>query len=227
MKVTEKASEADKVHKAVSEKIMSGEYPAGYRLVEAELATTFNVSRTPIRLVIERLVSEGLAKHITNKGAVVRRLNIEDIQGLFAIREVNEGLAAKLASQNITPEDSEALRDMLTLMDKAIAENNLHEYYRLSGDIHHCIIKMARNEFLADFINKIYAMTYRYHIDILRLPGRLSNSFEEHRTIAEAVLSGDGERAEKTMIEHVRRIADFYSNEQNRAFFRSLSQLNW
>lgn len=218
-------SEVLNIYESVSEKILSGEYPAGYRLVESDLASAFGVSRTPVRLAIERLVSEGLACHIPHKGAIVRQMSIEDIRSLLAVREVNEGLAARLASQNVTDADSDAMNDILRRMEEALASDDLQGYYALCGEIHKYIMELAHNEFLSEFINKIYNITYRYHINAMI--NRPSSSLKEHRRIVDAILSRDGNLAEKTMKQHVKKVSDFYNDERNAQFFRSLAQLGW
>ncbi len=227
MRTKSRKPEVSSIHKAISEKIMSGEYSAGYRLVEAELAATFKVSRTPVRIAIERLVLEGLAMHTPNKGAVVRRMTIDEIRGLFEIRAVNEALAARLGSQNIRKKDPVILKEILEKMKDAIAAEDLQMYYTLSGRIHGHIREMANNEFLVDIINRVYTLTRSYHVNILRLPGRISTSYEEHKQVVDAVLSGDAKLAEQTMLNHIAKVADFYYDPKNRLFLYSLSQLNW
>lgn len=223
MKKETKTSEVINIYEAISEKILSGEYPAGYRLVESKLASTFGVSRTPVRCAIERLISEGLVKHVVNRGAVVRHMTIEEIRDLFKAREVNEALIARLASQRVREGDSEILYGVLNEMREALEVDDFRKYYNLSHKIHLHIMDMAQNEFLKDFVIKIYRITYRYHIGIMLLPGRAAQSYEEHRKIIEAVLSKDSELAEKTMLNHVRRIIDFYNDEQNRVFYKFFS----
>ena len=222
-----KTSGNNDIYKSIYEKILSGEYPAGYHLVEMDLAAEYHVSRTPVRLAIERLVAEGLAKHVPHKGAVVRRLTRTDILNMFAVREVTEGLAARLASQHVTEEDRIALNGIMQEMDQALESQDLHAYYSVCGKVHSYIFDLAQNEFLRDIIQNIYAITSRYHVAVLRLPGRPSGSKEEHHLVVVAVLSGDGDLAERTMKEHVRHCGDFYRDEQNQLLFRSLAQLEW
>ncbi len=222
--MAEKRRDTSDVHKIIYSRIVNGNYPSGYRLVEADLAEEFHVSRTPVRLAIERLVSEGLAKHIPNKGAMVRQLSVDDILGLFQIREVNEGLAARLACKNVTPQDVENLNQILDEMDKI---DDLHEYYHLCGQIHSYIFNMSKNEFLSDFIHKIYSITSRYHVAVLCLPGRSIGSKEEHRQMVEAVLSGDENKAEHVMREHIKNSASFFSDTEIRSSLRALSKINW
>ena len=221
------SSEAHKVYQEISAKILSGEFPSGHRLVESDLAAKFGVSRTPVRLAIERLVSENLARHEVNRGAVVRQMTIQDIRNLFSIREVNEGLAARLASQHVDSKDDERFFSVLKDMEEALNRNDLHTYYDLSGAIHQIVRDMADNEFLNDFLDKIYVMTYRYHINIMLLPGRAAQSYREHQAIVEAVLSQDGDRAEKAMIDHIKTISSFYNDDRNRVFFSFYDKSFW
>lgn len=223
MESNNETTEVLNIYQAVSQKILSGEYPEGYRLVEAKLASTFGVSRTPVRCAIERLASEGLVKHNMNRGAVVRQMSIEEVQTLFIVREVNEALIAKLASQKVSPKDVVYLHGVLDEMRQSLQEEDLRKYYDLSHNIHLHIMDIAQNEFLKEFIIKLYRMTYRYHIGIMLLPGRAKQSFEEHKMIVDAVLSKNPELAEETMKNHIQKISDFYEDEHNRVFYKFFS----
>ena len=223
----EKVPEVLKVYRTVSERILSGEYPAGHRLPETKLAAALGISRTPVRLAIERLVAEGLAEHKPNCGAVVRRMSFEEIRGLLKVREVNEGLAARFASQNAIPDDRKILYGYLQRMEKSLDGQELQEYYTSSRDLHTHIIGMARIPFLSELLERIYMMTYRYHINIMILPGRAPQSREEHYQVVDAVLSGDSVLAETTMIGHIKKITDFYENDFNCAMLNMWGQVDW
>ncbi len=216
MKSEGRATEVEKVFEMINELILSGEYPAGHRLVEAQLARTLGVSRTPVRIAIERLVSAGLARHVPNCGAVVRQMTFEEIRDLFFIRVVNEGLVARLASQRVREEDSATLLGILDDMGVAVGAGDTSAYYSLSHRIHEHIMDMAQSPLLTEFVNRIYMMTHRYHIGVMRLPGRTGQSLEEHRAIAEAVLSGDPDESERRMIEHIQNINLRFVNERGR-----------
>src|SRR5579863_1311318 len=70
----------------------------GERLVESDLTHRFGVSRGPIREALRRLAAEGFIEHAPNRGAVVRRLSLQDVRELFQIRAELEGLAARIAA---------------------------------------------------------------------------------------------------------------------------------
>ncbi len=215
------------IYNFIAEKITTGKYPSGYRLVENDIATEFGVSRTPVRLAIEKLVSEGLVRHIPNKGAVVRQMSVDDIRGLYQLREVSEGLAARLAAQRCTDKDIENMNAILKEMDEVLEADNIQQYYVLCGEIHRYIFNMTGNDFIIDFIGRIYTITSRYHVAVLYIPGRSLGSIEEHHKVVEAIATRDGDLAERTMKEHVRKSGSFYNNPEVLSSLQALSRIDW
>ena len=101
------------LHIRILEAIDAGEYPPGARLLETELAARFGVSRTPIREALRRLETQGVVTHEPRKGAVVASLDYDQLGELYAVREVMEGLAARLAARHASPAEIQLLRDMI------------------------------------------------------------------------------------------------------------------
>lgn len=89
----------------IRDAILSGDFPAGMRLTELQLADEMGVSRTPIREAIRNLEQEGLVVMIPRRGAYVADVSIHDINEVYEIRTALETLAAGLAAERI--EDSE------------------------------------------------------------------------------------------------------------------------
>ena len=86
------------VYLELKHKILTGEIPAGSRLMEVDLAKRMNVSRTPIREAIRRLNDDGLVQMEARKGAYVAQISIKDMLDVFEIREDMEGFCAYLAA---------------------------------------------------------------------------------------------------------------------------------
>ena len=101
------------LHERILDAIDAGDYPPGARLLETELAETFGVSRTPVREALRRLESQGVVTHEARKGAVVASLDYNQLGELYAVREVMEGLAARLAARFASPAEVQLLRDMI------------------------------------------------------------------------------------------------------------------
>ena len=83
----------------IRNKIITGEFAPGFRLKEDFLIKMLDMSKTPIKLGIAKLEQEGLITSIPRRGSYVITLTREDINEIFLLREVLEGLAARLAIQ--------------------------------------------------------------------------------------------------------------------------------
>lgn len=227
MQQTATSSDCMKVYHYITQNVFSGAFQPGYKLIEKNIAEACSVSRTPVRLAIERVVSEGLAFRAPNCSATVRQLSVEDIVGLLSIRAVNEGLAARLAAQRATPEQREQLQALGEQMQQAAACGEMTVYRKLAGDVHNTIITIAGNDYLRDLIAKIYSITHRYHMSVMSQPGRMDRSCEEHMRIIRFVVDGCSREAEQAMNAHIMSIVLFFQDKSNLAGLRAISTLNW
>ena len=88
----------EKVFEYIKNAILNGEFKAGERIVERELAEKLNISRTPIREALFRLESLGFVKTLPRKGVVVSIMTTDEVIEIFTILANLEGLAVKLAA---------------------------------------------------------------------------------------------------------------------------------
>ena len=109
---------------AIRQALIEGQFLPGQRITERELTAGLGVSRTLIREALRQLEFEGLISVIPNRGTVVRELNSDEIQDLYAIRAVLEGLAARTFTEK-------AGKQQLQLLGKA-AQDTIKAYQ--SGD---------------------------------------------------------------------------------------------
>lgn len=93
-------NDIDEIVRLLRERIASHDLSPGSKLRENELAKEFGESRTTIREVFTALELRGLIVRIPNRGAVVARLNPDEVFALYDVREVLEALAYRLATQN-------------------------------------------------------------------------------------------------------------------------------
>jgi GntR family transcriptional regulator, trigonelline degradation regulator len=103
------------VESALRQAIIDGRFLPGQRLTERELTVSMGVSRTLVREAFRQLESEGLITVIPNRGPVVRELGADEIQELYAIRAVLEGLAARTFAEKASDKN-------LQLLGKAVAD---------------------------------------------------------------------------------------------------------
>ncbi|MDF3312042.1 GntR family transcriptional regulator [Rhodococcus sp. T2V] len=194
-------SGANLVYENLRERIVSLEIEPGARLSEVNLASQLGVSRTPVREALNRLLSEGLAAKAATGGMYASELDATDMRQLYTVRAVLEGVIAREASQRITPAD-------ITIMDSILDRQELMveheaESYRLGGEFHQHLAKIAGNERVDQILELIWGHVRRYRGVNFRSIDRRRAACEEHRALGRAVAAGDAELAERRAREHI------------------------
>lgn len=220
-----KSSEVEKIFTQLQQQIVRGELPSGYRLVESQIAAQFGVSRTPARLAIERLAAIGLAEHKTNRGATVHPPNFDELRELLYIRQINEGIIARMAALKRTEEEVGQLRDILLHMRTKLEQHDVDGYFSLSSQLHSKIMEIADNRFLTDFVRSIYMITSPYHMAITALSDRAEQSFLEHKSVVEAIADRDADGANQAMIRHIAIIVNFFESKYGKVYLRNVPPL--
>src|SRR5690554_1818584 len=115
---------SDKLHETLRQKIIDGEYLPSQRLVEAQLAETFDVSRHNVRLALDRLQSDGLVTIEPHRGATVALLTLEQALDILVAREALEVEAARLAAARANAEHLDELAKHVKTMESALSRND-------------------------------------------------------------------------------------------------------
>lgn len=196
----------DALFEVLSEAIVKGEYPPGTKLSEPRLAARYGVSRGPLREAIRRLEERKLVQRAPRQGVRVVTPSLDVAVELFKIREVLEGLAAREAARNCTPEEAAALRAMLAAHRKALEKPDAMLYWQdtANADFHFFVARLARSAQLFDLLcNEYYTLFRLYRVQHRIVPGRALKALAEHERIAEAVADHDSELAEYLMRRHI------------------------
>jgi DNA-binding GntR family transcriptional regulator len=194
----------DIVREALRDAVLEGELGAGTRLREVELAREFGVSRTPVREALQQLGAEGLIDVHPHQGAVVTSLSVEDILAIYVVREVLEGLSARLAARRATPEQCEALLASIEAIEAVSQTATPSEMADYNLRFHAELRRVAGNRYLDRFLSQIEHAVRRFGHTTYAYAGRTSSSIAEHRAIVDAVVAHDPESAEAHAIEHMR-----------------------
>ncbi len=203
---TGEPSAAD-VFEALRMRIAQQQLSPGAKLHETDLAAEFGVSRARIRDAFAALERRGLVERIPNRGAVVMRLDLSQVFHLYDIREVLEGLAARLATQNAEParwqEHLERFRGPLkALIDAGEFDHYLGYYETLRRGI----IEAAANPLLAEMLDTIYERTQALIRRTIIVPGRAEVGRQQHVQMLEAMCRGDPAEAERLRRANLRSV---------------------
>lgn len=137
---------SESVADALRALILSGQYAAGARLGEVELAAVLGVSRTPVREALRLLASEGLVELTPHKGARVMSWSAAELEEVFALRAQVEGLAARRAAERVTAGELAELERIALAHAAATAAGparDLDQVYALNSDFHAGIVRAA------------------------------------------------------------------------------------
>jgi DNA-binding GntR family transcriptional regulator len=200
---TRKINSEDSVYQKLKTAIRKRYIRQGSQLVEVALAQQLGVSRTPVRSAIKRLEAEGLVKSIPNRGAFVITPTQREIKETFLVRAQLEIMATQLAVANITPKESEELKDLIQVETTVFDKNNLDEYYEANDALHLKIAELSGNRVLYSYIHdlldrtRIFLILYDPFYKIEYSPTL------EHEAIVDAIVSQDAERACAAVRDHI------------------------
>lgn len=212
---------ADWAFTALEAVILGGKLNPGDRLNEPALARQLGISRGPLREAIQRLEGRKLVKRIPRFGATVVALSKQDLQEIFQLREVMEGLACRLATEAMADSELDLLERILSQAELELSAAGNGEFqFKGAGDpdFHVLIINGSRNSRLIDaLLSEIYPLMQVYRFRSRRSPGRVKQAFAEHRAILAAMRARETERAESLMRIHIRSARITVNNEEFQA----------
>ena len=189
------------VYGELKRRILSLELKPGERLYEPAMASELQVSRTPLREAIRRLISESLLEQQATGGVVVPALDEKVISELYDVRAALESLMAREACANATPADLEELRGILA-RNAAMVEFP-DEAMKYGVALHSAIARIAGNSWAQRFHQQIASQVERYRYFTNKASERRDEALENHRLLVEAIASKDAERAAKVAFDHV------------------------
>ena len=190
------------VFRALCQALENGLYRSGDRLREDEVAQKLSVSRTPVREAFGKLVAKGWVQPAGGRGLIVRSLDQGEILELYAMREILEGAAARLAAQHAAPAEIAALRDIHTRF--ASGMNDVAELARLNRLMHGAIQRAARNRYLDGALADMHVAIALLGTTTFAAEGRPATAAAEHGELIEAIAARDPDRAEALARGHIR-----------------------
>lgn len=183
--------------------IIKGTLEPGDRLVETYIAENMGVSRTPVREAFRQLEIEGLAENVPRKGTVVKGISQKDILEIYEIREMLEGLSARLACSNISKEQIDDLKEKISKMEQLIDNKDSTGYWKLHGEFHDIIQHVSGNKRLIDQMKQINEYLSDLRTRTLVMDKRRRGAMEEHKKLIKAFEEKDEMLSEQIGREHV------------------------
>lgn len=202
--VSDKYSLRGRVYTKIRNDILSGKYSEDEPIKEMQVSKELGVSRTPVREALRQLELEELVTIIPNKGAVVTGITAKDIQDIYAIRSLIEGLSAKWAAKNATEEQIKELEEVVELAEFFYQRGNVEQLYELDNRFHSHVYEISGSKILKHVLSDFHKYVQRVRRASLESSGRAQVSLNEHQDILNAIRNHDVKNAEVLMNKHVR-----------------------
>lgn len=194
---------SEQLRDRIEERIVTGHYPPGTRLDEVELASTFGVSRTPIREALIQLSVAGLVDMRPRRGSVVAEITSARLAEMFEVMAELEAFCARRAALFADDADRKALLAAHAACEQAVEADDPDRYYRLNEQFHLVLYAAGHNAFLTEQATSLHRRLRPYRRLQLRIPKRMGSSFAEHAGVVEAIFARDPTLAGERIRAHV------------------------
>lgn len=190
---------------SIKEAIAVGELKPGEKICETKLADELGISRTPLREAIQILESEGFLKVMPRRGAIVSEFSKKDIKDIYEIKAALEGLAARLATKNMSDaaiDKLEEINDQLKSMTFS-NEKSVGRFFKVHNQFHDVFLKASDNERLYQLNCHLMEPFKRFRLTSLAIEGRFSQAVKTHEEIIQVFRERNAEKAEELVTQNV------------------------
>jgi DNA-binding GntR family transcriptional regulator len=188
----------------LKEKILSGDYKPGTRLVQDDLASKFKASRSPIREALRMLEADGLVEIKPHSGAWISELNLAEFEEMYQIRERIEPLMLRLSIPNLT---TKLIKELEEVLEKLSQAKSVEQFLKLDREFHLLTYEGANTTFLGEIVQRMWNTTqpYRRLYSKILEQENFNSAHLEHTLLMKAIKRADLDDAERILYGHIRR----------------------
>jgi len=189
----------EQAYQALRKMIMSHRFSAGKWINVERLAKELGVSRTPVWQALKELENQGLVVYVPQRGMRMAQMTQDMAVALYEVRGVLEGLAAKLAVEKMDEITLVRMKTVLTKQASIVDAEDLLAYSTSDFDFHSLLYESTGNWLLKETLDNIKSRSRPLLCNITPI---LSDLYQDHIEVLEALQNRDANRAEKAMYEH-------------------------
>jgi phosphonate utilization transcriptional regulator len=186
----------------IEQLILRGELAVGQRINESELAARFGTSRGPIREALRGLEESKLVRSEKNRGVFVREISVAEADEIYDVREALDQLIGQRVAERATPEQLQALEDVIADMDDATAGHDIKSYHALNLKFHDLLVDFAGNARLTESYRLLTKGLLLFRLRGLQDGGGFAVSNTEHKAVVKAIAARDGAGAGSLLRNH-------------------------
>lgn len=202
-------SMADRAYDQIKRAILRCDLEPGSQVTEEQLAERFGLSRSVVRPALKRLYQQQLIRTDTRNRYVVRPITLKDAHELFELRLMIEPVAARQAAGRIDPEQLERLNQLCSAQYVPGDRDSAERFLQANAEFHITVARASGNDLIAEIVSSLLEREQRLNHLAHVLGDRNQDAFHEHSELVEALITGDGDQAERVMAEGIRSARSF------------------
>jgi len=184
-------SKSRRAYDWIRQRISTGVYSPGYRLVLSSLAAELSMSVVPVREAIRELSAEGLVTFERNVGARVALVDAESYRHAMQVISVIESAATALSAQHLTQADLARARELNEVMRDGLPDLDPRLFSGLNQEFHHTLYAKCPNPRLLEVVEVEWARLGHLRDSIFTfVPGRAPESVCEHDKLLDLIEQG-------------------------------------
>lgn len=185
-------------------RITSFKVKAGAPLSEVKISKELNISRTPIREALQRLEKEGMVKRSESARFTVAQISIREVNEACDMLEILDTYIFTKASEKITAEDEQELRQSVKRMSEAADSGDRNAWTEADRSFHQIVNRVAGNELVADTVRETRRRVQRFWIrSTVGQFDRLKSCTGEHADLVDAMVNKDIASIRPAVEEHI------------------------
>ena len=197
------ASMGDALYGSLRTAIVAGKIPPGTPVTEMDISRETKVSRTPVREAVRKLESERLLLRMPGRKLVVASPNRTEMEEIFLVRSVLEGLAGRIASSKMNRGHIESLKKIEKTMGRGAKENQLALAIKSNLEFHKLIVDICDVNVLTETLKRFWDTVRMMSMTNLDDRTWIQTSMKEHQKIIDALERKDGPATERLIRNHV------------------------
>lgn len=193
----------DIAYETLKQAIITGELPAGYRIVETVFANKLHISRTPLREAFRKLELDGLVSCEVRRGVIVRAFTIEDIEEIYGIRNALMLLLMPSIIRNVTDQDCRELEGILANMDISEREADSAALAVQNRQFHRKIEQISNKKRILRVIDSQEEYIMRFSALAIASVVRRTSAHQEHHLMLDYLKARDQQKLVDLMQRHL------------------------
>ena len=199
----------EQVRDAILAEISAGRLGAGERVIQEQIAQALGVSRQPVQQALLLLRDQGVLREAGGRGLIVAPLEADQVQHMYELRAVIEGLAARRAAVGAADRAAKQGPAVIEAGRKAAASGAVPRMVAADRRFHEFLYELSGNPLVAPAMATHWTYTERVMAEVLQRDETPRDIWDQHAAVLDAIAAGDAERAEALARAHITQAATF------------------